>query len=384
MDTTIDKKILHNGSPRARAIRMLRDWIEQGRLQPGMPLPPERELSQHMGVGLATVQRALRVLTNEGLIQQRDGHTRLLSSSTSTTVSSIIRQTLLVLAPAEVPFAGHSQAGWAEYIGIGATAAARQSGKGVLCLPPEKLLEQTADRLLSVRPSCVLVSDMSAMQRQSLDEYLAVLAKDGVPIVVYGNGPLDQPYDRVASDHETGAYLLTRHLIDRGSRRILPIFTMPEDVYWKKGRQEGYNRAMRESGLEPLDTLWKDNLQNSFTAEHFRVQSNYLAGRLVPYLTGGKPVDAIMAASDGEVFSIAAACRLFGREPQKDILLAGYDNYYGECPERDVESSVPIATVDKQNFVLGGEMMALLQDRIAGNLAEGPQLRLIPPRLITR
>lgn len=384
MDATVELRVFRNGSPRAKAIRTLREWIEQGRLQPGMPLPSERELCQHIGVGLATVQRALRVLTTEGLIQVRDGHTRLLANAASTTVSAILRQTLMILAPAQAPLAGHAQPGWSEYIGIGAAAAARQEGQGVLSLAPTWLFNQPGDRIFAARPSGLLVCELAGAEREALVNPLRLLARAGTPVVVYGNGPLDQEYDRVISDHEAGAYMLTRNLLQRGCRRILPLFERPEDMYWKKDRLAGYARAMRESSLEPLPTLWVDDIGGRYTVEHFRVKSSYLAGQLVPYLTNPNSIDAIMATSDGEAFSVAAACRLFGREPQQDILLAGYDNYYGDSPEQEIESSIPSVTVDKQNFLIGQEMLRLLQARIGGTAPEGPQLQMVPPRLITR
>ena len=384
MNTTVESGVIRNGSPRARAIGTLREWIVQGRLQPGMPLPSERELCRHIGVGLATVQRALRVLTAEGLIQVRDGHTRLLGNTATGNESAIFRQTLMILAPAEAPLAGHAQPGWSEYIGIGAASAARREGQGVLSLAPSRLLNQSADRMLSVRPSGLLVCEMGIAERQALVDFIRILAGEGIPVVVYGNTPLDEQYDRVISDHEAGSYMLTRNLLDRGCRRILPLFEKPEGVYWKKDRLAGYARAMREHGLEPLPTLWADDLGGYYTVEHFRVKSSYLAGQLVPHLTGPDPIDAIMAASDGEAFAVAAACRMFGRRPQKDIFLAGYDNYYVDSPEQEMESSIPSVTVDKQNFLLGQEMVRLLQDRVAGTAGEGPQLRLVPPRLIFR
>jgi GntR family transcriptional regulator, transcriptional repressor for pyruvate dehydrogenase complex len=46
----------------------LREAILDGRLAPGEPLPPERELSRSFGVSRASVREALRALQAEGLI----------------------------------------------------------------------------------------------------------------------------------------------------------------------------------------------------------------------------------------------------------------------------------------------------------------------------
>jgi GntR family transcriptional regulator len=49
------------------------DKIESGELGPGDQLPPERELSQQLGVNRMTLRRALRVLESQGLVVRRHG-----------------------------------------------------------------------------------------------------------------------------------------------------------------------------------------------------------------------------------------------------------------------------------------------------------------------
>jgi DNA-binding LacI/PurR family transcriptional regulator len=64
------------------------------------------------------------------------------------------------------------------------------------------------------------------------------------------------------------------------------------------------------------------------------------------------------------------------------VLIAGYDNYFDHCGERRFEPQVPAATMDKQNDLMGREMVRLLLDRAGGKLPPGPQLRAVPPRLV--
>ncbi|MCI0521544.1 MAG: GntR family transcriptional regulator, partial [Chloroflexi bacterium] len=47
--------------------------IEAGELNPGDRLPPERELSEHLGVNRMTLRRALRALEGQGLLLRRHG-----------------------------------------------------------------------------------------------------------------------------------------------------------------------------------------------------------------------------------------------------------------------------------------------------------------------
>jgi DNA-binding LacI/PurR family transcriptional regulator len=86
--------------------------------------------------------------------------------------------------------------------------------------------------------------------------------------------------------------------------------------------------------------------------------------------------------SDREVFITAAACRLFGVEPGRDLVIVGYDNYWRRCMERQYEPYIPAATVDKHNEKMGGELVRLLLDRVADRLPPEPQTRVIPPQLV--
>ena len=51
----------------------VRSAVVDGRLGPGDRLPPGRELAQALGVNLDTVQRAYRLLADEGLVVGRVG-----------------------------------------------------------------------------------------------------------------------------------------------------------------------------------------------------------------------------------------------------------------------------------------------------------------------
>ncbi|WP_425584560.1 GntR family transcriptional regulator [Streptomyces levis] len=61
------------GRAQERVLKALRSAMADGTYPPGAHLPPQRELASRFGVARDTVQRALKVLSDEGLIESRQG-----------------------------------------------------------------------------------------------------------------------------------------------------------------------------------------------------------------------------------------------------------------------------------------------------------------------
>ncbi|WP_146047959.1 substrate-binding domain-containing protein, partial [Pseudomonas amygdali] len=77
------------------------------------------------------------------------------------------------------------------------------------------------------------------------------LAEVRTPMVIVDRELEGSDADRVRIDHEHGAYLATRHLIDLGHRDIACIGG-PDNTVVADMRFVGYRRAMQEAGIEVL------------------------------------------------------------------------------------------------------------------------------------
>jgi DNA-binding LacI/PurR family transcriptional regulator len=220
-------------------------------------------------------------------------------------------------------------------------------------------------------------------------EILAVarqLRNRSVPVVAYGYaGALG--FDSVTSDHAAGCEELCNWLIQQGKRRILRVWEHPlgtEIPEWRKQRDLGYENALRAAGLEVLPYIEIPALPEVAiqTRQDFEMRARLILGYLWEHFNGPAPADAILALTDGATYPITAACRLLGKQPNRDVTIVGYDNYWQDSPHRQWESTRPAATVDKLNLDLGQELMNLLQSRLEGKLPPEPQLRLIKPELL--
>ena len=364
-----------------------RKQIESGELRTGDRLPSYAELRVQQGLTQPTVDRGHALLERDGYIERIRGRGTFVAlgkapANREKGGSSLLRKSIVLIAPEiKTLHPGHHQAGWSENLILGAIHQLRIDKQPMITLEPSSLEAQDIRDLIEDQPAGVIIVDDPVIEEQVL-QAATRMRLSGVPVVVYGDSPELAEFDRVASDHAQGSYDLTRWLIEQDCHRILEVWTEPADNYWFKRRHEGYTRAMRESQLEALKPcLHPPYLPVNDDNEHFQKATRLVAGYLAEHLsTNG--IDAIMATTDGNVPVLAAACRLLGKEPNKDVMIVGYDHYWEDIAERKFEPTAPMATVDKRNHVLGSELVRLLQERIEGILPTQPQLRKVTSQMI--
>lgn len=365
----------------------MRQQIESGELRTGDRLPSYAELRELHGLTQPTVDRGHALLERDGYIERIRGRGTFVAlgkapSKPRENGSNLLRKSIVLLAPEiDEPHSGHHQSGWAEYLVLGAIHQLRLSKQPLVTLDPTSLEAQDIRDLVEDQPAGVIVIGDPVIEKPVL-QAIARMRLSGVPVVVYGDSPEVANFDRVISDHAQGCYDLTRWLINKGCRRIIEVWTEPADNYWFQRRHEGYERAMTEAGLEVLrPCLHPSHPDVNDDAQHFERAIRLVAGYLAEHLSSN-PVDAILAATDGEVSVIAGACRLLGKEPNKDVIIVGYDHYWEDTLERQLEPTAPMATVDKRNHEMGSELVRLLQERIEGKLPAQPLLRVVRSELV--
>ncbi len=381
VSTATAKFEIKNEAPRARALRAVRQWIADGVLAPGETLPPERDISAKLGVGLGTVQRVLKLLEDEGAVVKHGGRTRTVGQAQPER-QSVLSDSVVVLDDWADPFPRLRAPGWSLFITVGVLRSLGEMGLHAVVSQPKGIGEGHLDRLLASAPMGLVVPEVDTWGGDP-----ATLARQGhaagVPVVVFGDEPGCEPFDRVEPNHETGAYELTRWLLARGKKHIRQIWPFSWEKPWVKRRRIGYERAMREAGLEPLPAIRSEepHYATQDSSLVFRSQAQATAGALAPFILGASPTDALMAVNDGAAAAVSAAIRLLGKTPNVDIEIVGYDDFWEESPDRQYEPAGPLATVDKNNLECGRQLVSLLLERIEKKLPSEPQLRFVKPTL---
>lgn len=273
--------------------------------------------------------------------------------------------------------------GWGDRISQGAIQSIEMDKQHFLSVSSAAAIE-----VLAGRSAAAILLDHDGTGTEALRGALRVASEQGTAVCVHGDLADWPEFDRVTSDHAVGAAALVAWLVGQGRRRLELVMEEPLDRPWFHARRQGFETAVRAAGLIPAPTITIPMLPSAVdTPATMAAAARVIAGHLVEAFSAAAPPDALLVCSDRTVFGVAAAIRLFGKEPNREVALVGYDNYWKDCNEARLESARPLATVDKDNRAIGAALVRLASERqraasISAGIPLGPQLLRVPPRLL--
>jgi LacI family transcriptional regulator len=192
--------------------------------------------------------------------------------------------------------------------------------------------------------------------------------KQGVPIVVLDRRVPGARVDVVRGDSEGGAYLLVRHLLDLGHRRIVAL-SGPETVSTAVERVAGYRRALREAGLgEDAGQVY----YGQFT-QRFGYQATREALQQTP-----KPT-ALFAANNFIAIGALRALDDAGLRVPENCSLVSFDDLTSELV---IEPFLTVA--DQPAYEMGRRATDLLIARLSGSVANGYEEIVLSAEMIVR
>jgi len=138
-----------------------------------------------------------------------------------------------------------------------------------------------------------------------------------IPILLAYTSPADSPtIDSVLPDHVQGGLIATRHLLNRGCRRLAFIGSGENNNATRK-RVSGFRLAHEEMGLECDPNLI---VYGEYTAQSGREAAHKL-------IEGERP-DGVFAADDIIAAGVLQACQSAGLRMPEDIAVIGFDDSY--------------------------------------------------------
>lgn len=197
------------------------------------------------------------------------------------------------------------------------------------------------------------------VHRELTDELLDIHAR-GVKVITFHDQAIDARLPNVAVNQVAVMKLATRHLIERGCKRIAHISNHQE-------RLRGYQEALAEAGLPYHPEL-------VYNARNFEYASG--AEAIMRWLAAGIEFDGVAAQSDQLAVAAFNTLVAAGRKVPQQVKIIGVDN----SPFCEL-NSVRLSSVSQEDRVRARRAVQLLMDAIDGRAVEPS---LIEPALYAR
>lgn len=203
-------------------------------------------------------------------------------------------------------------------------------------------------------------------------DHLNALIDRSAPVVLFDRDVKELGCSYVSVDDVAGGYEATKHLIDKGCKRIGYIGGH-ENLINVKDRHKGFLKAMHESGIPVHDEL--------VVTVDYPVDSDRKVEQLKA-LIQQKP-DGIFAHNDMVAIELLKEAKELGVRVPEDLKIIGFSNWFFTR-----HTSPSLSTVEQRGFEIGREAALLLFDEIMSNKQEHgfvePKRILVQPELVER
>ncbi len=194
------------------------------------------------------------------------------------------------------------------------------------------------------------------------------LKDNGVPVVFFDRICDQISSDRVVADDFEGARIATRHLIEKGCKRIMHL-AAPQHLLIGKNRKEGYISALKEQQL-----VYEDKLVIKCDTREAAFEKADEIIRLAP------EIDGIFAVNDSTAIAAMQVLQRNGYVVPKDIAVIGF----GDGPNANI-AYPPLTTVEQKGYDIGQAAMRLLIGHIEDSVNEDEyKTKVFTPELVER
>lgn len=316
------------------------------------------DIARAIGVSRATVSLVLRgsplvnvdtrAKVEAELRRQRYVYNRAAANLRRRTSSSVA----LVINDLSNPFFAEFAAGVDEALGeqgyvtlLGSTGESPQRQQAVL----GTLMEHT--------PAGLILSPAEGSDTTQVRQALGPTAN----VLLFNRALVGADWDFLALDNQQGAYLATRHLIERGHREIA-FFGGHADSSSCEQRRAGYQQALGEAGLSVTPQWLIESAPNRLEA----------ARRVDELFVGGGRPSAAVCYNDTVALGLMLGLTSRGIRPGGDFAVTGFD----DIPEAAV-AVPPLTTLTVDPRARGRQAAELLLQRV--QTPDAPPQRTVAP-----
>ncbi|MCL6633896.1 MAG: GntR family transcriptional regulator [Alicyclobacillus herbarius] len=313
----------------------IRQWIQDGRFQPGDQLPTEIELAEEFQVSRHTIRQAISSLTAAGLVTRVQGRGTFVAQphvSRDTQPTRMIGVLTTYINDYIFP-----------HIIRGIEQELSQAGYSVLLFSTSNDFSRERDalrRILDAQVDGLIVEPTkSALANPNLDLYLQILERN-IPMVMLHASYLELCTPTIRIDDVGAAQELTTHLLDLGHRRIGGLFK--SDDIQGKFRMRGFLKALKAKGVLPT---------SRFIAM-YETETRHQAIRSFAERIASQPPDvrpeAVVCYNDEVAFELLTSLAEHRIRVPEDLSVVGFD----DAPLASV-GEVPLTTMTHPKSEMG-------------------------------
>ncbi len=337
-----------------RVADALRERIETGTLPRGSRLPPLRTTAREFGVSTMTVCKAIELLEREACIHRIPQLGAFVGPVPGGRSAATATQKLVALAAADL--GGIFNMAVARGIG----KACRAHGWTLQIYDAHLDFDMEAGNLLRIFESGLRGVIVMTFGRSEHVAAVIELQLAGFPVVLVDQIPPTVQADLVESDHEGGAYRGVKYLLDHGHDCVVMLSHPPESSSIA-ARVRGYEKALREAGLEPRPEwrVWTDQAVHLAGSRENRPWRGGCEA-ILPLLRNARPPIAVLAIDAYTQWGVYKACAELGLRIPQDVSVVGFD-------DSEVAHAIdpPMTIIAQRTDEIGRAAVELLERQIA-------------------
>jgi len=252
----------------------------------------------------------------------------------------------------------------------GVEHAANQRGYNVMvCLSNESHQKEVMNLAMLANGSVdgLLVSIANETQSKGDLKHFQELIDEEIPFVLFDRVDDNIACDKVIIDDLKGGYNATKHLIDKGCKRIA-MFSTPDYVNVAFQRKEGYEKALIDHGFEIDESLI------------LRIDKDKdIDEQIASVVNRADYPDAIFAVNEIYAAIAIKTIQKRGLHVPNDISVIGFtDGLISQY------ASPAITTMEQHGFTMGVEAANLLVNRLETDTHGHYETKVIPTTLTIR
>lgn len=352
----------------AAAIR--RDYIDIADTPPGTAIPRIRDLARIYSVSPGTVQNAIGILQAQGVINALAGSGCYVSHPPPREASPAPRATSNTL----IGLVCQVRNELTMRLQAGVDNRCREAGDSMVTALSEHRYEDELTQVQrAINSGCngVIVEPSFRLHGGAEADYLCTQALP-VPLVLVDMALPGRPHSQVLFDNYRAGYAMTRHLVEKGHRRI--VFMEQE---WHgtlllqtsvQDRHRGYLEALQNSGLSAPAV---DPLRSDEAGRHYA-----FGAWLKRWKAHEARPSAVIALEDTHAAALISQAALHGIEVPRDLEVTGFDDL---SVRRTVSPGFPSVRADWE--LAGGIAVDLLHQHLSGAL-KPPVVYMLPTTLV--